>query len=162
MSGSLSAEDLIYEDVLAGIYRVTTDGEVWRLLRYSLGSRCYQSLPVPQRADERNRNGYQIVRRRRHSHESMTVCMAHRLVYRVFYGLIPEGLEVHHCNRCRYDNRADNLEVVTSGKNTEYATSAGSLGRTANGRFISRPLSELETMVDGLIFESEEEFYAVS
>ena len=43
--------------------------------------------------------------------------LVHRLVAEAFIGPIPEGYEVDHINRCRSDNRVDNLRIVTRSKN---------------------------------------------
>lgn len=41
----------------------------------------------------------------------------HRLVYEIFVGEIPEGLEIDHINAIRDDNRLENLRVVTHKEN---------------------------------------------
>lgn len=43
--------------------------------------------------------------------------MAHRVVWLAAHGFIPDGLEVNHRNRMRWDNRLANLELVTPGGN---------------------------------------------
>ena len=37
----------------------------------------------------------------------------HRLVAELTYGIIPHGYHVHHANRKRFDNRAENLELLS-------------------------------------------------
>lgn len=37
----------------------------------------------------------------------------HRLVAEMVYGAIPDGYHVHHTNRKRFDNRAENLELLS-------------------------------------------------
>lgn len=41
----------------------------------------------------------------------------HRLVAETFIGLIPEGYEIDHINRCPSDNRVENLRIVTKHEN---------------------------------------------
>ena len=42
----------------------------------------------------------------------------HRVVYEVFVGRIPDGMEIDHINTVCVDNRIDNLRVVTSRGNS--------------------------------------------
>jgi hypothetical protein len=42
----------------------------------------------------------------------LTWAMAHRVVWIAANGLIPDGLQINHRNRLRWDNRIDNLELV--------------------------------------------------
>lgn len=44
-------------------------------------------------------------------------CQVHRLVAAAFFGAIETGLEVNHKDCNRSNNRADNLEIVTSDEN---------------------------------------------
>ena len=46
----------------------------------------------------------------------------HRLVYEVFNGSIPEGLQVNHINEIKTDNRTSNLNLMTPKENTNYGT----------------------------------------
>ena len=43
---------------------------------------------------------------------------AHRLVWQVFMGNIPEGMEVDHKNNNKKDNRLSNLQLLTSSENS--------------------------------------------
>jgi len=49
----------------------------------------------------------------------------HRLVAAAFFGLCPPGQEVNHINGNKTDNRATNLEYLTSSKNQLHAYRAG-------------------------------------
>ena len=42
---------------------------------------------------------------------------AHRLIWEVFNGKIPEGMEIDHINTIRYDNRLENLRIRTHKEN---------------------------------------------
>lgn len=56
------------------------------------------------------RNGYKII------HIGKTR-LAHRLVWEVFNGEIPKGMEIDHINTIRGDNRLSNLRIVSSKEN---------------------------------------------
>lgn len=43
--------------------------------------------------------------------------LEHRLIWQIFNGPIPEGVEIDHINRVRTDNRIENLRLATRGQN---------------------------------------------
>ena len=45
----------------------------------------------------------------------------HRLVYMTFVGPIPKGMQINHINHNKYDNRIENLEILTPSENQEKA-----------------------------------------
>jgi hypothetical protein len=47
--------------------------------------------------------------------------MAHRMIWIAEYGMIPVALQINHKNGRRWDNRIDNLEVVTPRGNSWHA-----------------------------------------
>lgn len=42
---------------------------------------------------------------------------AHRIIWEMTFGKIPNGMEVDHINHCRGDNRIENLRLVTRTEN---------------------------------------------
>lgn len=50
----------------------------------------------------------------------LTWAMAHRVVWIAGHGLIPDGLQINHRNRLRWDNRLDNLELVAAQGNQRH------------------------------------------
>ncbi|GAA3765626.1 HNH endonuclease signature motif containing protein [Micromonospora maritima] len=50
----------------------------------------------------------------------LTLAMAHRVIWIAAHGLIPDGLQVNHINRRRWDNRIANLELVTPKGNSRH------------------------------------------
>lgn len=55
----------------------------------------------------------------------LTWAMAHRVVWISVHGLIPDGLQINHKNRLRWDNRLVNLELVTPSGNQRHWRGAG-------------------------------------
>lgn len=41
----------------------------------------------------------------------------HRVIYEIFHGPIPKGMAIDHINGIKYDNRVDNLRLVTRSQN---------------------------------------------
>lgn len=148
MLGALSSystpEDLVYWNyVVFGILEVREDGTVWRCMKWHPtppGGGEWRPCE-PKRADTKESNRRKANRYRRiqvRFQGRVLTCMAHRLVYRALVGPIPEGLEVNHKNRCRWNNHPDNLEVLTGYDNTMDAHLNGDCGRDEGGRFCSR------------------------
>jgi len=77
--------------------------------------------------------------------------VVHRLVAEAFIGPTSEGQEVNHCNGIKTDNRAANLEYVTSSGNQAHAYAMG-LKRAWNSRKTSclrgHPFDETNTRID--------------
>ena len=46
----------------------------------------------------------------------------HRIVWEAFNGPIPEGMEVNHVNECTWDNRLENLNLLTHKENNNWGT----------------------------------------
>ncbi len=53
-------------------------------------------------------------------HRPYTLAMAHRVVWIAIHGPIPRGLQINHINRCRWDNRPENLELVSPAGNARH------------------------------------------
>lgn len=83
--------------------RVDPDGSIWRLT-------YYRTPCTPFRAELETRLGYLSVG------TALGKCWAHRLVYQVFKGDIPEGLYINHLNGKKADNRPENIEAGPRGE----------------------------------------------
>ena len=46
----------------------------------------------------------------------------HRLVYKAFYGEIPNGMQVNHINEIKTDNRLENLNLMTPKENCNWGS----------------------------------------
>lgn len=62
-------------------------------------------------AGSKNPHGYIDVMVNRRSFK------AHRIIWEMHNGVIPDGLEIDHINRQRHDNRIENLRVVSRHQN---------------------------------------------
>lgn len=51
--------------------------------------------------------------------------LAHTVIWRAFFGNIPDGYEVDHINNNRSDNRLDNLQLLTKSQNNQKAYDSG-------------------------------------
>lgn len=96
-----------YRDIKRGCYLVSDDGEVWS---------NYRNRPVAQC---KNPGGYLVVRLRRENMTTWTLGV-HRLVCHAFHGDPPEDMirpSVNHIDYNKENNRADNLEWMSSADN---------------------------------------------
>lgn len=76
---------------------------------YWLKSR--QGVTSGSKAGCTRKDGYVVVSYKDRSH------LAHRIIYEMHYGDIPDGLSVDHINRISSDNRIENLRAVTHQEN---------------------------------------------
>lgn len=79
--------------------------------------------------------GYVPPKTERHITTSLRKCGqtyhfgVHRLVMLAFVGECPIGMEVHHKNHIKYDNRLENLEYITHQQNVQHAADLGLLNK---------------------------------
>lgn len=66
---------------------------------------------------------------------------AHRIVYRAFYGEIPEGMTVNHIDGDKTNNSPSNLEAITNAENIAHARRNGLLRWRKNGKLVSAHLT---------------------
>lgn len=106
------------DHVDAGVLRVDDNGCVWREAAIIHGS----SRPVKSRRAE-NVGGKGYLRVSLWVSEERRLCqvMAHRLVYEVLVGPIPDGLEINHKDLNKQNNKPNNLEPVTGLENTRHS-----------------------------------------
>lgn len=97
-----------------GIYAMAADGTVYRLVG-NTGKPLPHPKPVKQ---HRSTTGYCLFQLSKNN--KVKAHLAHRLIWTVLNGPLPEGLEINHMNGIRHDNRPENLEVCTRSENMRH------------------------------------------
>ncbi len=104
----MNNEDVLYDLVLSGEWRIDNQGKIWR-----------QKDGEWIRTEHRTPQSYLQVRKMRNGIRIHTG--AHRLVCRHFVGPIPPGMTVNHKNGVKDDNRPENLEIASYSENMRHA-----------------------------------------
>lgn len=101
-----------------GVVEVRPDGTIWKL-------RNENRIPFsgPRRLETRTKRGYLAIRFYVNGRPYMLA--AHRLVWTVLRGPIPEGMDLNHIDGDKTNNDPSNLEPVTRGANHEHAYRTG-------------------------------------
>ncbi len=105
-------EEIVYQAVQEGLIEIDTQGRIWRLgwqQRNRWGTTHTVRCPR-RRAEHDNRHYLQVFLR---TPTGRVPALAHRIVYRHFFGPIPGQLTVNHRNGDKKDNRPANLELAT-------------------------------------------------
>lgn len=100
-----------------GIYQVSNLGRVKGLDRIDSSGKSRKGRLLKP---ETTRVGYQQVTL--YKDGKMKHFLVHRLVYTVFCGDIPEGMEVNHINEVKSDNQIENLNLMTHAENLNWGT----------------------------------------
>ncbi len=95
--------------------------EFRRLFSYSDGKLFWKVSPcnrvkVGNEAGSENSNGYVVIKIRG------VFRKAHRIIWEMHKGPIPQGMEIDHENQIRNDNRIENLRLVSSKGNKKNTT----------------------------------------
>lgn len=111
------------ELVNIGVLRVDDQGRIWRhKVRYKQS----WSRITPRRAENVGGKGYlRVTLMRLDGSGTIHSVMAHRLVWTVLCGGIPDGLQINHKDLDKQNNHPDNLEVVTQSQNIRHANANG-------------------------------------
>lgn len=118
----------------AGELEVDDHGRIWRL-GWSREGKDGERVKIRcgrRRAERKTPSGY--LQLAIYRGDERYYPLAHRLVFHVKKGPIPDGLCINHINGVKSDNRPDNLEAVTYKENTKHAREAlGVRPRQQNG-----------------------------
>lgn len=106
-------EDQIYQAIESGLLTIDSQGRVWRVAtrrRNRWNPQTHTTACTPRRAENSTGTYLQV----RVMTDGMRIhALAHRLVWRHFFGPIPPGQTVNHKNGVKWDNRPGNLELAT-------------------------------------------------
>lgn len=101
-----------------GKYLISSLGRIKRICSHYVRKRLVETVHILN--PETTRNGY--LRVTLYKNGKPCRFLVHRLVYEVFNGPIPEGMEVNHINECSWDNRIENLNLLSRTDNINWGT----------------------------------------
>lgn len=108
-------EEAVYQAFLDKELEIDSNGQIWRIAcRRGTGvPGVTRLIPCPRRRGEFGAQQEEYLRVHVGWDRKLVTAMAHRLVYRHFFGPIPQGITVNHRNGKKQDNRPENLELAT-------------------------------------------------
>jgi hypothetical protein len=109
------------EAIERGVLLVDAAGHVWSLVDRS--GKTTTARPMPIRVERKMPNGYLVVHFWLDGRQYMV--LAHRLVWTVLRGPIPDGMDINHQDGIKSNNAPANLEVVTRSRNLKHARETG-------------------------------------
>lgn len=118
-------EEFVYRSVLNGDLQIEPDGTIWRVKkRGGYGSKSgAASRPCARKRAENNCGSYFQVRAMFDGHR--VYALAHRVVYRHFFGPILGDLTVNHKDGVKKNNHPSNLELATHSEQITHAYRIG-------------------------------------
>lgn len=120
-------DEAVYQDVLEGVLEIDSEGKIWKVKRWQGSAWGHPSVLVgcpKKRAEIRpSRGGYLQVQlqHRGGRHVAAKTAQAHRIVWRHFFGSIPDGMTINHKNGIKDDNKPGNLELMTLSENVRHS-----------------------------------------
>ena len=118
----MKAIDVFKEQIEQGVILVRKDGKFWKIAnKVTNGS---DIVPIdPKRMEVHLKSGYLGVVAWKNGKQYLA--LAHRLMWELFAGEIPDKMDINHKNGNKHDNRISNLEVVTRSQNLTHAVKTG-------------------------------------
>lgn len=104
--------NLIHE----GYYSVDEDGR----LHCHLTKKHQRDEIIDKIIDYKNRDGYMIGNIKLKGHRTLELRM-HRIVWMIFNGEIPAGMQINHIDGNKRNNNINNIEIVTPSGNIQHA-----------------------------------------
>lgn len=116
-------EKAFLAQVALGLFKVESDGTIWRLAKWTGGGRVSGLIYVPKARAERSTAGPgSYLRVMFKDGERRRKVNAHRIVWMVANRRpIPPGMEINHIDGVKRHNRPDNLELVTHQQNAQHS-----------------------------------------
>lgn len=148
----------IWKDIpeFEGLYRASNLGRVKSLSRFRKGKNgSLVSVKEKILKPQLNNNGYYIVRLFKNSIGKWY--SVHRLVWKVFNGSIPEGLQVNHINEIKTDNRLENLNLMTCKENCNWGTRNERRGKKLSKSVLQFDLNDNLVMEYPSVMQAERE-----
>lgn len=111
--------------------------EICKTFRYEDGLLYWKIKPsncvkVGDVAGKSRRNGYRLVGFGKERHP------AHRIIWVMHFGEIPEFMEIDHINHDRSDNRLENLRLVSRSDNSKNRSSSSNNTSGATGVYLTK------------------------
>ena len=141
-----------WKDILGfeGFYQASNLGRIKSLERFRKGKNGSLVTVKEKILKPRlNNNGYYQVELCKNS--KVRFYYVHRLVYEVFNGTIPEGLQVNHINEVKTDNRLSNLNLMTCKENNNYGTHNERVSKKMTNGKLSKPV--LQFTLDNILIK---------
>lgn len=113
---------------------------------------------VPKRIDIPSRGGYRRIPFGLNNLNAS--CLAHRLIWQVYHGDIPDGMVINHINCIRDDNRIENLELCTVAGNNRYTASLGRLSirrgeLASNAKLVASDVRKIRELFASRVSQAE-------
>ena len=147
---NLNFEKEIWKDIpnYEGLYQVSNLGRVKSLERFRKGKNgSLASVKEKILKSSMLNSGYYIIGLTKQS--ILKFYYVHRLVWESFNGSISEGYEINHLNEKKFDNRLENLNLMTHRENINYGTGIErSVKKRANGK---KSKSVLQLTLDNIL-----------
>jgi len=126
-------EKLFLELVETGDFAVDNQGRIWR---------CNGKVVRAEKKGRYLQVGFGPAKARRYVY-------AHRIVYLVHHGDIPDGMQINHKDGDKWNNHPRNLEATTPGENTRHATRVLGVNvgeRHGNSKLTGRDVREIRRL----------------
>ena len=135
------SEKEVWKDIpgYEGLYQVSNTGKV--------KSMNYGRSGVPGIMTPRDNGGYKCVKIY-NVDKKYKYHYVHRLVWEVFVGPIPEGLQINHKDENKSNNSLENLEIVTPKQNTNYGTR-----NIRSAQSIMKPIAKIDIATGKILKE---------